>query len=309
MTAHDHFERASRAAVLATLATNGVLAALLEGPASAEVLADRLELHEGALARALDVLVAMGLLERERDTFAVDADLQAQAAQGPAPLAAVLALLQGLPQHLRTGNALVADRRDRGALYAKATPGLGRMFAPAARQLAELLPPAATILDVGAGSGVWSLAMARSAPACEVTAVDLEAVLGAFREAAVDVPHHTVAGDYHEVDPGGPFDRVVLANVLHLEPPARASRLLRRAAGWTRPGGELVVVDTLLRNAGNALTVSSYALHLGLRIQGSQVHDAMTVAQWAADVGLGVAAFHLLDPARGLGALVLQATP
>ncbi|MBV9947203.1 MAG: class I SAM-dependent methyltransferase, partial [Myxococcales bacterium] len=126
---------------------------------------------------------------------------------------------------------------------------LGRFFEGAARALAARLPPAGRILDLGAGSGVWSLAMAEAGRLAgldgRATAVDVPEVLPSFhaRAAAAGLADHVEAtgGDFHEAPlPDAHFDRVLLANVLHLEPEARAARLVdappghaRRAARWS----------------------------------------------------------------------------
>ncbi len=96
----------------------------------------------------------------------------------------------------------------------------------------------------------------------------------------------TVAGDWGEVTPEGRFDRVVLANVLHLEPGAAARALLLRAAGWLAPGGDLVVLDHFPNTAADALAGAFYALHLGMRTRTGRVHALADVTAWCADAGL-----------------------
>lgn len=44
--------------------------------------------------------------------------------------------------------------------YEKAVHYLGVMFEQAARETASKLTPAKNIIDIGAGSGIWSLSMA-----------------------------------------------------------------------------------------------------------------------------------------------------
>ncbi len=297
------------AAALASLATTGVLASLIAQRASVTELARAHALDAGALRRTLEVIRALGWLTRDGDTYGVEPRLAAEAARGPAPLDKVLFLLQMLPEHLRTGASLLSEGDDRGASYAQSTPGLSRMFEPQAVLLAEVMhrPEIHRILDVGAGAGVWSLTMAQGGD-CEVTALDLEPVLARFAANAKrrGVRHKTLAGDYHTAPVEGLFDRVLLANVLHLERPERAQSLLARAARWTGNRGELVVVDALFPDRGNALAVAAYGLHLGMRVEGAQVYDAENVEAWCAPLGLEVTARHVLDDSRGAGALVLR---
>jgi SAM-dependent methyltransferase len=123
------------------------------------------------------------------------------------------------------------------------------------RLVADALPAApARILDVGSGTGVVSLEMARAGH--DVTAVDPDPASIALARRSAE---RGGTGDgrlaYHEGEigswepaggdsgPGGSFDAVVTTRVLHHVPdPAGALGRIRR---WLRPGGRLVCVDFL----------------------------------------------------------------
>lgn len=132
----------------------------------------------------------LGVLERldrgPADAAALVADC-GLAARG----ATLLRLAGGLTEALRTGVPAIAADTPAGAerLYPDTVPLIGSLMAPAAaKAAAHLLATgvrAPEVLDVGAGTAPWSLALARRAPGCHVTALDLPAVLPATR-AAVD---------------------------------------------------------------------------------------------------------------------------
>jgi precorrin-6B methylase 2 len=242
-----------------------------------------------AAARVCAVLAAAGLLVREPDDTFRRGPLLDAAARGPGGLAGLLALWRATPAFLSRGARVArmdGDAADRAAAYASVTEDLGRLFAPAADALAAALPAARAILDVGAGSGVWSLAMAARAPDAQVTALDLAEVLPVFRRRAAALGladrAHARAGDFHG-ELGGPYDRVVLANVLHLEDEARAAALIARAAAALAPGGEVVVVDTFAEATGGALAHATYELHLAMRTGGGRAHPSRAIAAWLAD--------------------------
>ena len=113
--------------------------------------------------------------------------------------------------------------------------------------VAEVLPPApARILDVGCGTGVLSLELARAGH--DVTAVDADrtAIDLAERGAPSGGPgrvtyHHADVHDWAADE--GAFDVVVTTRTLHhVAEPAAALERVRR---WLRPGGLLVCVDFL----------------------------------------------------------------
>ena len=79
----------------------------------------------------------------------------------------------------------------------------------------------------------------------QLVVLDLPDVLEAFRHRAValglDDRAETLPGDYYEVElPPACFDRVIIANVLHLERPTRARVLISRLAPTLRSGGDLM---------------------------------------------------------------------
>ena len=150
-------------------------------------------------------------------------------------------------------------------------PPAGDPFAEQAAELAAALPGAPrTILDVGAGSAIWSLAMAARLPQAHVVAVDLPGVVGAALETAdalgVDRRRMSlVAGDYHDVVLPSKVGRIVVANVLGMEQPDGARRLLARLAGQLAPGGQLVIVEAAaaahLASAGAWLEAAGLHVH------------------------------------------------
>ncbi len=299
------------ASALASLNEAGVLALIVDQVRAPADLARRLDLDVQALSRQLDLLAAMGLLQVHAEGARFRPELVALTARGPAPLPAALGLLRGLPLHLRTGAALVRDTRQRGSLYRAVTPSLARVQAEAAQALARRLPAVGSVLDVGAGAGGWSLAMAHAHPGTRVTALDLEPVLPVFERHAqgLSPPAELVAGDFRSVQLDRRFERVLLANVLHLEPEPAARSLFARGRAWMEAGGQLVVLDALFDNEASRLGRAAYALHLGLRVQGGRVYAEQELEAWARGLGLRLAERIELDERRGFGALVFEEAP
>jgi len=119
----------------------------------------------------------------------------------------------------------------------------------------------------------------------------------------------TLAGDFHLVDlPAQRFDRVVLANVLHLEPPVRAAALIRRVASSLVGGGDLVIVEMLGDGtAAGERARAIYALHLALRTRQGQVHPLSELQAWVEQAGLLPGEVIQLSTPPGMRALVARA--
>lgn len=276
------FDLVGTAAAIAAANGSGLLDAILDGPATPADLATRLNLDARAAAAVLDVLVATGFAGRDGDAYTATSGLRAMHDLFPAGMTGAGGLWTRLPAFLAEGSRARAydgavDERD--DVYQDTVAALGRLFAAPAAELAERLPPASDILDVGPGSGVWSLAMAERHPGTRVTGFDLPGVAEVFLAHAerrgLGDRVRAMAGDFNETAlPGSAFDRAVLANVVHLEPPESARDLVARVAATLRPGGDLVIVEP--SHGGTAArdrAVAVYGLHLTMRTDRGQAYD------------------------------------
>jgi SAM-dependent methyltransferase len=281
---------------LAAARETGLFAAVLDSPGSAEALSARCSLDARASQRVLDLLAAAGLLEREQREYRPSRALFEYVASIPGDFASESALASHTTRFLRSGRPLaeMGVGAARGASYAPVVEGLGRMFDDAAGEIASQLAARVAprrILDVGCGSGVWSLALAERLPEARVTGVDFPDVLEAFEARATRLGlaarARRLPGDMHQlaVEPAS-FDLVVIANVLRLEPEVRARRLLARLAPAVDSGGSILVVDALAGgDQGRELARAVYALHLSLRTASGAVHAPDAIARWLADLG------------------------
>jgi hypothetical protein len=99
--------------------------------------------------------------------------------------------------------------------------------------------------------------------------------------------------------------RIVLANVLHLEPPEQAATLIDHVAPVLIRGGDLVIVDML----GDGTPVGAraqaiYALHLALRTREGKLHPLSDLRAWVEQAGLVPGGVIALETPRGLGVFV-----
>ncbi|MEW5854485.1 MAG: methyltransferase [Myxococcota bacterium] len=283
-------------AVLVAGRDTGLLQRLAAAPATSVNLARELGLDAVATERALEVLHAWGMVEREGGVFRCTSWF-ANELRGPEGLAGAGRIWAAMPNYLRTGSTLMGEgtaNRDRA--YPEVVPRLAAMFDQAARafavEVAARLPRGAVILDVGAGSAPWSLAVLDVRPDVTLRLLDLPQVCEATRAAATARGHGSrvdiLAGDYMSAPlPVETLDLVIAANVLHLEGEERAAALVARLAPTLRAGGWLAVVDALAGDdeAGRRAH-AAYALHLALRLPGGYPHLPATLARWMTAAGL-----------------------
>lgn len=311
------FELGGVAATLVAAYQGNLLQALLNGYATSSMYAEELGLDPTATERVLEVLTSLGIADCTQGRYGASAALKNLDALGPGGVDTCGAMWSQVPALLVRGERYAdmdGSPEAREAAYSGVVSQLALVFAQGARQLAVALPGhPAHILDVGAGSGIWSLAMAERHAATRVTALDFPTVLQAFR---IQAEHMGLAdrigllpGDFHAVTiPEDRFDRIVLANVLHLEPAEQAAALIGRVATTLRRGGDLVIVDML----GDGTPMGEraraiYALHLALRTRQGKMHPLSDLQAWVEQAGLIPGEVIALGTPQGMGALVAHA--
>jgi SAM-dependent methyltransferase len=110
--------------------------------------------------------------------------------------------------------------------------------------LAPELPARASVLDLGGGHGRYARAFADAGH--EVTLFDQPMVVELARKRHGDVLRY-IAGDFHEAPTfGGPYDLVLLCNIVHGESSAANASLVARVAQSLRPGGTIAIRDMIL---------------------------------------------------------------
>lgn len=279
------------AGALRTAAGADLFRRLAESPLDAAGVACASGWSERGTRRLMASLAGLGLLTVDQ------AGRYEPAFPELAHLNGLLAVCDGLPEAIRTGRPALACDTPAGveSLYAHGGRLLDLLLGEAAERAAgHLAGPGLRILELGAGTAVWSRAIARHRPDAQVCAVDLPPVVATARQAvAADglLDRYT----FHEGDlftepwpGGGAFDLVLVPNLCHLFGPEQNAWLLARAGRVLRVGGRMAVIDLLADEAGSASdAVALYALGLLARTATGQVYSFARYVQWMRDAGLG----------------------
>lgn len=284
-------------AAVAAAQNTGLLELALSQTFTAAEHAQRLKLNERTTRAVLDMLTALGLIERCDDRYGPRAGGAGPQALSPAFLPLVHGVFTHTERVLRTGEPIpeldASETANRESTYTQVVGALGKMYANLAEYLAaQITTPPARILDVGCGSGVWSLAIAARHPGTRVTGLDFPRVLDVFCSHAAQLGLtariDTLPGDMHTQPlPPEHFDLLIVANVLRLEPVASAQALVARLGCALKPGGRMLIVDALAAGTpARELVRSAYMLHLTLRTESGRVHSPVLIKEWMAAAGL-----------------------
>lgn len=162
-----------------------------------------------------------------------------------------------------------------------------KVNAAAARRTAELIPPGASMLDCAAGTGEFSLAVAKQAG--RILCTDLsEAMLKRARKKAKKRGLSNITFAVRDItalpDPDGSYDAVIAANVLHLLPqPEIAARELWRV---TAPGGRLIL-PTYLQGRVGAVYGELIKIYQGVGFHYEHAFTPETYRAFLEGLGLG----------------------
>jgi ubiquinone/menaquinone biosynthesis C-methylase UbiE len=239
-----------------------------QGKTTAPALAEAAGASLRGLRMLLDALVGLGLMTREGNRDDVRYGLTPESAaflvEGQPGYHGDFVRLHGtmmaghwmnLTDCVRTGQPVRAvDKPEEGAaVWGELVDSLFPVGYAAASSLGQELRrlyPQGTLrlLDVAAGSGVWSLASAQKDPNVQVVAFDLPSTLPHTRQWAerlgvVDRCEFR-AGDIRENELGqAEFDAVILGHICHSEGAAHTPKLLAKAARALKPDGTLAIAE------------------------------------------------------------------
>ena len=236
---------------------------LEEAPKTVEQLASDTHSSVRGLTALLDALVGFEFLKRKGNRYSLTPESSAFLVSTKPDYHGgffqhitrqVMPNWMQLAESVRTGQpARSFNEQDAGAeFFSELVEGIFPMSYRAAQVLGkhlqvEKLTGPVTVLDLGAGSGVWGIALAQQSPQINVLAVDWPKVLEVTRRIA---ERHGVAdrlrtspGDLLETHFGQGHHVATIGHILHSEGPERSRRLLKRVFESLAPGGTVVIAE------------------------------------------------------------------
>lgn len=306
-------DAAEVAATIAAAAEVGIFRALGAGAATDAELAAEAGIDRRAAAIVVSALAESGLVEDREGRYRLRPDAARHLANPGSPdyagggLALWLYNLRAwadLPVALRTGEPVVewTEAMDEEAL-ARFMAGMAAAPAARVRRVVELCldrnPDARTVLDLGGGPGHYARAFIEAG--LEATLFDkpetVEYVADAYGLA--EVPGLRLeGGDFVEDElPSGPFDIVLLSNILHMYPPERNREVLRKVAAVTAPAG-VAAIQEFVR--GRSPRAARFAIIMLLRTEGGNAYDEYEYGDWLERTGFADVGIEDVDPDRQL---------
>ncbi|MEX3314367.1 DUF938 domain-containing protein [Sulfitobacter sp. PS-8MA] len=183
------------------------------------------------------------------------------------------------------------------------TAGGDRLFAPAAARnlaplcdlLADHAPRSGRALEIASGTGEHVIGFAKRLPGLTWQPSDIDtarrASINAYAAEAA-LPNIAPALPLDATQPGwaaehGPFDLIMLANLLHLIPTEAVRCLTIEAAAALAPGGKLILYGPFKRE-GELTSPGDIRFDAELRAADPSIgyKDDLDMARWLSDAGL-----------------------
>jgi len=248
--------------ILLSAAELNLFTLLQKTPLSAREITDQVKGDARGVSALLDAAAALGFLRKQDETYFCEPDVaRFLADDSPVtvrPMVLHMAsiwqqwsrltdIAEGLPgpsQQLEFANAPKNLEAFIGAMHVVGAPLAAEVAADIDIENAE------TFLDIGGGSGTYTMAFLRKAPAMKATLFDLPEVVEMARtrlarEGFLDRATLVAGSFYSDELPGGQ-DLALLSAIIHSNSLEENLELYRKAFRALRPGGRLIIRDHVM---------------------------------------------------------------
>ena len=290
----------------------GIFTALEQGPSTPEVLAKRLQLNPDAIALLLEALVELDLVQFQEGYYQNTTGTSQFLVMGTA------ADQTGIIGHYRASVQLFQQWRSvyeqdyQRPLEKLHGPESTKELVRASHNTASVLAPWVVqkiplgtqehLLDLGAGSGTYTICLAQSQTDLQATLVDFPAIL---EEAQHYLEGYGVAdrtqllsGDLFEVDWGSGFTLALISNVLHMLSPTQCAELIHKTTQSLQSGGRLIIHEPLFYgHAQGPMFSAVFAMNLYVKLPHGKVYVLPEVKNWLQAAGLSIDRVEDLSPA------------
>lgn len=255
-----------------------------------------------ALGLLMNALVALRLLRQDGDGYTNSSVAREHlVSHSPQYIGHLLLLHDAEWDHwgkleaaIRTGRSPVKQHvfetdPDLGANVLAVLHRIGRQSGPElAKRLA--LDQARTMLDLGGGAGTNAIAFCQVYPQLTATVFDLPATLPLaermVKEAGLESRISLMAGNFNNDRLGGPYDVILMSDVLHYQNFEANAGLVRKTFAHLVPGGRLVIKDRYLDPSGTSPAwTTAFAVHIFVNTEQGACYRTADAMEWMRAAG------------------------
>ena len=290
--------------ILLTAVKLDVFSAIGERPKAVQDIAGRFQADPHTLSLLLNALVAMKLLTKESDLYGNSSTALKHLVRHSSQYVGHLLLLHDaewnnwgkLEETIRTGKRAV-DRHvfetdpELGSNVLVVLNRIGQQSGPDLAKRLKLVGRE-RLLDLGGGAGTNAIAFCQVYPELRATVFDLPETLKLTEKTVKDVRLESRItlhpGDFNRDPLGGPYDVVLMSDILHYQTFQMNQDLVKKVFGSLAPGGPLVIKDRFLDETGTGPAwTTAFAVHILVNTQKGSCFQASEAMQWLQAAGFG----------------------
>jgi 2-polyprenyl-3-methyl-5-hydroxy-6-metoxy-1,4-benzoquinol methylase len=269
---------------------------------SSTQIAKTLGTDDRATDRLMNALCAIGLLQKKEEQFSNNPLTSQFLIRGKPDFMAGLmhsvhlwdtwsTLTEAVRQGKSVRTAPVNERSKKWLeAFIAAMHWRGKQQASAVVALLDLTS-VSRVLDVGGGSGCYSMAFVRARQGIKAVVFDLPNVIPLTREYISQEgllgSVETIMGDYKTDELGRGFDLVFLSAIIHSNSLGENQELIHRCADALKPKGQIVVQDFIMdEDRTGPARGALFALNMLVGTDSGDTYTESEIRKWMEDAGL-----------------------
>ena len=148
-----------------------------------------------------------------------------------------------------------------------------------------------TVLDVGGGSGAFSMGFIRANPNIIATVFDLPPVIPIAKryvaEAGLADSFNYLQGDYHKDSFVGKYDMVFLSAVVHINSFEENKALSKKCVDALNEGGQIIIQDFVMDDdRTKPSTGTIFSLNMLVGTESGDTYTEKEITSWLTDAGI-----------------------
>lgn len=267
---------------------------------TAETLAESLNVSADGLSRLLNALTAMGLIKKTRGKYYNTEEASRYLVKGkPEYMSGLMHTnhlwnnWSTLTEAVRKGSSVL--ERDHKAAEKRLDSFIGAMHyraVPQAKILSFLIDftGVKSILDLGGGSGAFSMTFIKNLNGAKATLFDIPGVVEIAKQYAANENmldrFEYIKGDYLVDDYGSGYDLVFASAIIHINSFEQNKNLVQKCFNSLNPGGQLVISDFIMNDdRTEPKTGTLFALNMLVGTSSGNTYTEKEICSWLVDAG------------------------
>ncbi|OHD67322.1 MAG: hypothetical protein A2W19_02615 [Spirochaetes bacterium RBG_16_49_21] len=264
----------------------------------AEEIGRRIGAAPRSTERLLNALCSMGLLKKRKGLFSNTAVSSRFMVKGSVEYLSRIGHLLNLyrtwgtlTDAVRAGRSVTAREYDEASLEYFIEAMHQRAQTSAAALVARIdLSGVKKILDVGGGSGVYSMAFARAKSGLQAVVFDMPSVIKLTKKyiagSGLSGRVKTVKGNYNTKDFSRGYDLVFMSAIIHINSPDENQALINKAYACLNPGGRIVIQDHIMEEDRTAPARGTFfSLNMLVNTPAGDTYTENEMRTWLANAG------------------------